>query len=100
MLKTEQRLVEEVAKVCRDYYIVTWNEALNSAGVSTDSKLRKAENLYFPEHIREISADPSSTALPLPPLEQVPSTQDLTIDAKTSTGAYMGREGLPPASDA
>ena len=56
--------------------------------------------MYFPEHIREIPANPSSTALPLPPLEQVPSTRDLTIDAKTSTGAGMGREGLPPASDA
>ena len=100
MLETEQRLAKEVAEVCRDYYTITWNEALNSAGVSADSELRKAENVYFPEHLREILADPSSTALPLPPLEQVLSTQDLTIDAGTSTEAGMGKEGLPPASDA
>ena len=67
VLETEQRLANEVAEVCRDYYIVTWNETLNSAGVSADSKLRKAENVYFPKHIREILADLSSTTLPLPP---------------------------------
>ena len=49
MLKTEQRLAKEVVEVCRDYCTITWNEALNSAGVSVDSELRKAENMYFPE---------------------------------------------------
>ena len=53
--------------MCRDYCTVTWNAAVNSAGVSADSELRKAENVYFPEHIREIPTDPSSAALPLPP---------------------------------
>ena len=69
VLEMEQRLAEEVAEVCKDYYTVTWMEALNSAGVSADSELRKVENVYFPKHIREVPADPSSTALPLPPLE-------------------------------
>ena len=100
MLETEQRLAEEMAKVCRDYCTVTWNEAINNAGVSADSELRRAERVYFPEPIREILANPSSAALPLPSLEQVPSTQDLTVDVGTSTGASMGKEGLPSASDA
>ena len=69
MLETEQRLAEEVAEVCRDYCTVTWMEALNSAGVSMDSELRRVESVFFPEHIREVPTDPSSTALPLPPLE-------------------------------
>ena len=73
MLKTEQRLVEEVAEVCRDYCTVTWNEAFNSVGVPADFELRRAEKVYFPEHIREIPTDPSSATLPLPSLEQVPS---------------------------
>ena len=71
MLEMEQRLVEEVAEVCRDYCTVTWNEALNSAGVPANSELRRVEKVYFPEHIREIPTDPPSTALPLPSLEQV-----------------------------
>ena len=69
VLEMEQRLAKEVAEACRDYCTVTWMEALNSARVSADSELRKAENVYFPEHIREVLADPSSTALPLPPLK-------------------------------
>ena len=86
--------------MCRDYCTVTWNEALNSVGVPADSELRRAERVYFLEHIREIPTDPSSVALPLPSFEQVPNTQDLTIDVGTSTGAGMGKEGLPPTSDA
>ena len=100
MLETEQRLAKEIAEVCRDYCIVTWNEALNSAGVLADSKLRRAERVYFLEHIREILIDPSSAVLPLPSLELVPSAQDLTVDVGTSTRAGMGKEGLPPTSDA
>ena len=55
--------------------------------------------MFYPKHIREIPTDPSSTALALPSLEQVPSTQDLPIDVRTSTGIGMGKEGLPPAND-
>ena len=95
MLETEQRLVEEVAEVCRDYYTVTWNEALNSAGVLADSELRRADRVYFSEPIKEIPTDPSSAAFPLPPPEHVPNAQDLTSDIRTSTGAGMCKEGLP-----
>ena len=35
--ETQARLIEELAKVCRDYYNVTWDEALNVAGVPADS---------------------------------------------------------------
>ena len=79
MLKTEQRLAEEVAKVCRDYCSVTWDAALNSAGVLANSELRRAKRVFYPEHIKEIPTDPLSAALPLPFLEQVPSAQDLSI---------------------
>ena len=99
VLETEQRLVEEVAEVCKDYYTMTWNEALNSAGVPTYSELTRAKRVYFPELIREILTDLSSAALPLPSLEQVPNTQDLIIDVGTFTRAGMGKGGLPPTSD-
>ena len=51
-------MVEEVAEVCRDYCTKTWNKVLNSVGVPADSKLRKAERVYFPEHIKEIPTLP------------------------------------------
>ena len=100
MLETEQRLAEEVAKVCRNYCSMTWDAALNSAGVPTNSKLRKAERVFYPEHIREIPTDPSSATLPSSTLEQVPSAQDLPIDVGTSAGVDTGKKSLPPASDA
>ena len=100
VLETEQRLAKEVAKVCKDYYSVTWDAALYSAGVPANSKLKRVERLFFLEHIREISANLSSATLPLPSLEQVPNAQDLPIDIGTSTKVGTGKEGLPSASDA
>ena len=69
MEDTKNRLAEEVAGVCRDYYIETWMEALNNVGVPADFELRKAESIFFLEHIREAPADLPSTTLPLPPPE-------------------------------
>ena len=69
----ERRLTEEVAEVCRDYCSMTWDAALNSAGVPAESKLRKAKRVFYPEHIKEIPTYHSSVALPSPTLEQVPS---------------------------
>ena len=69
----KQRLAEEVAEVCRDYCSVTWATALNNAGVLAESKLRKAERVFYPKHVREIPTDLSSAALPSPVLKQVPA---------------------------
>ena len=70
----EMRLAEEVARVCKDYYIEVWAKALNWARVPADSELRKAENTFFPEDIREVLAMlPPPIASPLPAPEQ-PST--------------------------
>ena len=79
----------------RDYCTETWIEALNSAGVLADSELRKAESIFFLEHIQEAPADLPSTALPLLPPEQVSSIQDPTLDAEASIGAGKGKKTLP-----
>ena len=100
VLETKQRLAEEVAEVCKDYYTITWNEALNSAGVPANFKLRKVENMFYPKHIREVPANLPSTAPPLPPPEQASSIQDLTLDAEASTGVGKGKGDLPLAKDA
>ena len=51
---TEVRLAEEVATVCREYITLSWGVALDRAAVPADSDLRKAENIFFLEDIREI----------------------------------------------
>ena len=100
MLETEQRLAEKVVEVCRDYCSVTWDAPLNSTRVPADFELRKVERVFYPEHIREISTNPSSVVLPSPTLEQVPSAQGLPIDIGTSAGVGTGKEGPLPIGDA
>ena len=92
-------MAKEVAEVCRDYCSMTWDAALNSAGVPAKSELRKAERLFYPEHIRDIPIDPSSDTLPSSAFKQVPNAQDLPVDVGTSVGVGMGKEVPPLASD-
>ena len=75
VLETETRLIAEVAEVCRDYYTETYKQALNRAGVPADSDLRRADQVYYLEDIREdTTGPPPPTALPLPLPEQPPTT--------------------------
>ena len=62
---TEVRLTEEVAAICRDYITMSWGVALDRTAVPADSDLRKAENIFFPEDIREIP-DEVACKEPLP----------------------------------
>ena len=67
IVETEEALRVEVPAVCRIYCAKTWDEALNRAGVEASSKLRRPENVFYPEAIR-----PSDT--PTPQAEAIPST--------------------------
>ena len=49
--ETETCLAEEVVVVCRDYVTESWGVAMDRAGVPTDFKLRRLENIFFPEDI-------------------------------------------------
>ena len=66
------RLTEEVAVVCRDYYIESWGVAMDRAGVPIDSKLRRIENIFFLEDICEIPNSDPPTENPLPSQAIVP----------------------------
>ena len=71
ILETEARLTTEVTVVCRYYCAKTYHQALDRARVSTDSDLRRADQVYYPEDIREDpTALPPPAALPFPPPEQ------------------------------
>ena len=71
VLETEARLTAEVTVVCREYCVETYNQALDRAGIPMDSDLRRVEQVYYPEDLREnTTATPPPTALPLPPPEQ------------------------------
>ena len=62
--ETQSRLTEEFSSVARDYCDITWEKALDAAGVPADSSLRRPESIYY---------DPDVQALPgsdSPPPEQ------------------------------
>ena len=47
MAETEDALRAEVPVVCRTYCALTWDEALNQAGVKAFSMLKRAESVYY-----------------------------------------------------
>ena len=71
ILETEVRLTAEVIVVCRDYCTETYFQALDQAGILVDSDMRRVNQVYYPEDIREDpTALPPPAALPFPPPEQ------------------------------
>ena len=70
MQETQSRLTEEFSSVARDYCDITWEKALDAAGVPADSSLRRPESMYY---------DPNIQALPgfdSPPPEQPTSASE------------------------
>ena len=44
----EETFRAEVSRVCRNYYLQVWNEALNEARVEASFALMRAESVYYP----------------------------------------------------
>ena len=55
--ETKARLFEKLLEICRDYYSISWAQALSAARIPTDSTLRLPESVFFPPEIWEIPAD-------------------------------------------
>ena len=64
---------------------------MDRAGVPTDSKLRRIENIFFPEDIREI---PDSD-----PLEKLLSVSTAVPDPIVPEGKWVDEEAQPSAKD-
>ena len=80
--------------VYKDYCAETYYQALDRAGVPADSDLRRTDQVYYPEDIREDpTALPPPIALPLPPLEQPLTTQDPSQGIEIPTGAQKEKKG-------
>ena len=99
VLETEARLTAKVTMVCRDYYTKTYNQALDWARVLTDSNLRRVDQVYYLEDIREdITALPPPAALPLPPPEQSLTTQEPSQGTEIPIRAQKEKNGEVEAS--
>ena len=91
--ETQGRLTEEFSTVTRDYCDISWGKALDVAGVTADSDLRRLESIYYDPEIRELS-DPNSSlpeqaaqVFKLPKVDQVPPTPlEVSVDSRQDTG--------------
>ena len=83
---------KEVAVVCKDYYTESWGVAMDRTGVPADFELRKVENIFFPEDIREIPNldTPAETFLP---------TQATLLDPNALGGEEADKEAQQSAKD-
>ena len=119
--ETQARLTEEFFAVAKDYCDISWGKALDVAGVSADSGLRRLESIYYDPEIRELS-DPNSSLLEqtaqvseLPKVDQVhlaplevsiDSHQDIGKGKKAETlqgkdkGKYKKKDSSKPAENA
>ena len=68
VLETETRLTAEMTTVCREYCTETYNQALDRVGIPADLDLRRTNQVYYLEDLREnITTPHPPAALPLPP---------------------------------
>ena len=93
MLETEARLTAEVTVVCREYCAETYNQALDQVRIPVDSDLRRVDQVYYPEDLREnTTAPPPPAALPPPP-EQSLTIPELSQGAEVPAGAEKEKTG-------
>ena len=95
----ETRLAEEVVVVCRDYITKSWGVAMDWVEVPADSKLRRVENIFYPEDIRKTSSMIPPTKQPLisqaPPLDgEVSKRVGVDEEAQLSTKAKPSEDAL------
>ena len=74
MQETQSRLTEEFFIVARDYCDITWEKALDAAGVPADSSLRRPESVYYDPDIQALPGSDSPPPEQLAPVSEVPAT--------------------------
>ena len=88
--ETQSRLTEEFASVARDYCDVTWEKALDAAGVPADSSLRRPESVYYDPDIQPLSgSDPPPPEQPAPVSEAPATSQDLPAPLEVPTASLQ-----------
>ena len=99
--ETEAKLSEELPKVCKDYYSISWAHALDAAGVPTNLALRLPEKVFFPPEIREIpngALEASEQAMAIP--DAIPLLDKAKDPTKESVSEVLGADSqakvVPP----
>ena len=99
VLETETRLTAEVTAICRKYCAETYNQALDQAGIPVDSDLRRTDQVYYLEDLREnTTPPPPPAAFPLPPPNEPLPAQKSSQDIEVPIGAEKEKNGIVVAS--
>ena len=64
MAEIEEAFRAEVSRVCRNYCLQVWNEALNQTAIEASSKFRRVECVYYPFAIRAPASTSSKADTP------------------------------------
>ena len=70
--ETKAQLTEELVAVYREYCLDVWTKTLNVARALTNLKWRKAENVFYPEDLREVPKVAPKDAVPAPTTAEQP----------------------------
>ena len=86
--ETQVKLTEELLEVCRDYCSMTWDQALDIAGILADSVWRLPGSVFYPPEIREVPTNA------LESFEQPMAISDAILLTKTTKGSsQIGDQG-------
>ena len=99
--ETQSRLTKEFSAVARDYCDISWDKALDVAGIPADSILRQLESIYYDLDICELSGPNSSPPEQPTQVFEVPITNQIPlapVEASMDFGqdAGKGKEAEAP----
>ena len=90
MQETQSRLTEEFFIVARDYCDITWEKALDAAGVTANSSLRRPESVYYDPDIQALPGSDSPLPEQPAPVSEVPATnQALPAPVEVPTDSHQ-----------
>ena len=103
-LATEKQMVTELCeelRKARDYCDISWGKTLDTAGIPSDSSLRRLESIYYDPDIYEFSGPSSSPSTQPTQVSEVPTTDqapsapvETSIDPHPDAG--KGKEAETP----
>ena len=64
MTKAAESLTAQLKDIARAFCLEVWGQALNAAGVSTESELRTLDKFYYPAALRSAPSPPQPSANP------------------------------------
>ena len=99
--ETQSRLTEEFSSVARDYCDITWEKALDAAGVPADSSLRQPESIYYDPDIQALPGSDSHPPEQPAPVSEAPATNQALpapVEVPTDSHQDTGRRKRVEAS--